>query len=115
MVCEAKNGAVVRKQWIHTYRGAACGGDRAFYEEHFNPYLNFHRPCGVPRAGGQRQGQKQETVPVVCDTLGDFCGNCRDWLATLKLRDDQELEQKARAQTDSKAAKRCKRPRKALH
>ena len=20
----------------------------AFYEEHFNPYLNFHRPCGVP-------------------------------------------------------------------
>ena len=20
----------------------------AFYERHFNPYLNFYRPCGVP-------------------------------------------------------------------
>ena len=21
---------------------------QVFYEEYFNPYLNFHRPCGVP-------------------------------------------------------------------
>jgi hypothetical protein len=23
----------------------------AFYRTHFNPYLNFHRPCGVPEQG----------------------------------------------------------------
>jgi hypothetical protein len=47
---EAKNGAVIRK-----HRGfdhiASRHADRinVFYREHFNPYLNFHRPCGVPR------------------------------------------------------------------
>src|SRR6202035_3546571 len=46
---EAKNGAAVRTHMRYTHipapHAAAIG---AFYEAHFNPYLNFHRPCGVP-------------------------------------------------------------------
>lgn len=48
-LAESKNGAVVRKHMGYLHIGAehaeAIGG---FYEEHFNPYLNFHRPCGQP-------------------------------------------------------------------
>ena len=43
----------------------------AFYEEHFNPYLNFHRPCGVPELVVNAKGKVQESVPVVCDAMGD--------------------------------------------
>lgn len=46
---EAKNGAVVRKHMGYSHIAApeavAIG---ALYQQYFNPYLNFHRPCGVP-------------------------------------------------------------------
>src|ERR1700691_2219421 len=46
---ESKNGAVVRKHMGYGHIAAShAGAIEAFYEEHFNPYLNFHRPCGVP-------------------------------------------------------------------
>jgi hypothetical protein len=40
----------------------------AFYSEHFNPYLNFHRPCGVPEIvtgakGKQRRVYRWYTTP----------------------------------------------------
>ena len=28
-----------------------------FYEEQFNPYLNFHRPCGVPELKTDQRGK----------------------------------------------------------
>src|SRR5271157_1372139 len=47
---EAKNGAVVRKHIGYTHIAAPhAEAVQAFFEEHFNPYLNFHRPCGVPK------------------------------------------------------------------
>ncbi len=65
-----------------------------FYEGYFNPYLNFHRPCGVPelvvnakgktkscsawpavrpgvRVGGQREREDEESVPMVRNALGN--------------------------------------------
>ena len=46
---ETKNGAVIRKHigFGHISSVHAEDFDR-FYRQHFNPYLNFHRPCGVP-------------------------------------------------------------------
>ena len=32
----------------------------AFYERHFNPYLNFHRPCGVPERVVDRKGKEKK-------------------------------------------------------
>src|SRR5436853_1083144 len=46
---ESKNAAVIRKHIGYGY--IASGHATAlmnFYREHLNPYLNFHRPCGVP-------------------------------------------------------------------
>jgi hypothetical protein len=48
-LAEAKNGAVVRKHLGYTHIPAPHAvAIEAFYERYFNPYLNFHRPCGVP-------------------------------------------------------------------
>jgi transposase InsO family protein len=50
---EAKNGAVVRKHLGYGYIGAQHAElISAFYREHLNPYVNFHRPSAVPE---QRQ------------------------------------------------------------
>ena len=46
---ESKNGAVIRKHMGYGYIAAAHAEDiHAFYQRWFNPYLNFHRPCGQP-------------------------------------------------------------------
>ena len=44
---EGKNGSIVRKHmgYMHIPRKHAAPINR-FYKEHFNVYLNFHRPCG---------------------------------------------------------------------
>jgi transposase InsO family protein len=46
---ESKNGAVIRKHMGYSYIAAAHSEDiNRFYQRSFNPYLNFHRPCGQP-------------------------------------------------------------------
>jgi transposase InsO family protein len=57
---ESKNGAVIRKRMGYGYIAAAHSEDiHRFYQRSFNPYLNFHRPCGQPeRIVDQRGKQK---------------------------------------------------------
>ena len=44
---EGKNGAVVRKHIGYGFIAAAHAGPlQKFFTAQFNPYLNFHRPCG---------------------------------------------------------------------
>ncbi|MFZ0589157.1 MAG: hypothetical protein WAM39_01620, partial [Bryobacteraceae bacterium] len=46
---ESKNAAVIRKHMGYGYIAASqATAIMTFYREHLNPYLNFHRPCGVP-------------------------------------------------------------------
>ena len=55
---EAKNGAVIRKHMGYGHiRSAHAEAITEFYREHFNPYLNFHRPCGVPETRLDRKGK----------------------------------------------------------
>jgi hypothetical protein len=57
-LAETKNGAVIRKHM--GFGHIACEhADRinTFYEESFNPYLNFHRPCGVPELTTDQRGK----------------------------------------------------------
>jgi len=44
---ESKNGTVIRKNmgYYHVNQKMTDEVNR-FYEDYFNPYLNFHRPCG---------------------------------------------------------------------
>jgi len=44
---ESKNGAVIRKHMGHAHIAAPHAARiQRFFQQHFNPYLNFHRPCG---------------------------------------------------------------------
>lgn len=46
---ESKNGAVIRKHMGYGYIAQQYAPQiHAFYQRDFNPYLNFHRPCGQP-------------------------------------------------------------------
>ncbi len=55
---EGKNGATVRKQIDYGF----IASDQAealqrFYTAHFNPYLNFHRPCGYAALQAGERGR----------------------------------------------------------
>jgi hypothetical protein len=59
-LAEAKNGAVIRKHMGHWHIAAEhAEAISAFYSEHFNPYLNFHRPCGVPETVAGPKGKQR--------------------------------------------------------
>ena len=59
-LAEAKNGWVIRKHigWGHIASQHAEAFDQ-FYRTHFNSYLNFHRPCGVPELRITAKGQQK--------------------------------------------------------
>jgi transposase InsO family protein len=57
---ESKNGAVIRKHLGYGYIAAEHAPDlHAFYQRHFNPYLNFHRPCGQPERIVDERGKEK--------------------------------------------------------
>jgi transposase InsO family protein len=57
---ETKNGWVIRKHigYGHIASEHAEAFDQ-YYREHFNPYLNFHRPCGVPELKVNAKGKQK--------------------------------------------------------
>jgi transposase InsO family protein len=57
-LAESKNGAVVRKHMGYLHIGSEHAASiQQLYEEHFNPYLNFHRPCGQPELVSSSTGK----------------------------------------------------------
>jgi len=102
---EAKNGAVIRKLigygHIPAEHAEAIG---VFYKEELNPYLNFHRPCGVPETiadakGKQRRIYRWYATPwEILRQLPDLARHLRPDVSVA------ELERKANAQSDTQAA-----------
>jgi len=56
---ETKNGSVIRKNmgWEHVNQ-SMCDPINDYYKTFFNPYLNFHRPCGFPTMHSDDKGKK---------------------------------------------------------
>lgn len=104
-LAETKNGAVVRKHMGYGYIAAGhAAAIEVFYEEHFNPYLNFHRPCGVPERVVNAKGKEKRvyrwyaTPWEILRQLPDLARRLKEGVTI------QMLEQKSRAQTDMAAA-----------
>jgi transposase InsO family protein len=102
---ESKNGAVVRKHMGYTHIAAPhAAAIESFYEEHFNPYLNFHRPCGVPERVVNNKGKEKRvyrwyaTPWEILRQLPGLASHLREGVTL------QQLEQQARRQTDTAAA-----------
>lgn len=104
-LAEAKNGAVIRKHMGYGHIASAhAQAIEAFYEQSFNPYLNFHRPCGVPEARTNARGRQQRiyrwyaTPWEILRQLPDLARHLRPEITVANL------ERMARAQTDTQAA-----------
>jgi transposase InsO family protein len=62
---ETKNGAVVRKNIGYQWLPPSHAGDiDAFYQEWFNPYLNYHRPCGFATVRTDGKGKAKKVYDV---------------------------------------------------
>ena len=110
---EAKNGAVVRKHMGHEHIAAAeAEGINAFYEEHLNGYLNYHRPCGVPEVKTDAKGKRRRfyrwyaTPWEILRQLPERC--LREGVMV------EELEWRAGRQSDTQAAARMQEAKRQL-
>ncbi|MGH7441104.1 MAG: integrase [bacterium] len=104
---EGKNGSVIRKHmgyWHIEQRHAPLIND--FYQEHFNVYLNFHRPCGFATVTVDEKGRrhrKYETYQTPYECLKSLPK------ATKRLRPGvsfKALDELAAGQSDNESAKR---------
>lgn len=112
---EAKNGAVIRKHMGYGHiRSEHAEAIEAFYAEHFNPYLNFHRPCGVPELktsakGKQRRVYRWYATPwEILRQLPDLARHLRPEITFA------ELERMARAESDTQAARKMQEAKRKL-
>jgi transposase InsO family protein len=103
---EAKNGAVIRKLigWGHIASQHAEAVDH-FHRQFLNPYLNFHRPCGIPEIIQTAQG-KRKRIYRRWATPGEILAerpSCEDFLRSgLSVA---ELHRRAATQSDTDAAR----------
>jgi transposase InsO family protein len=57
---EGKNGAIIRKHLGYGHiAGEHADQIQRFYTAHFNPYLNFHRPCGFAQIECDDRGRRR--------------------------------------------------------
>jgi transposase InsO family protein len=57
---ETKNGAIIRKHIGYGHIGAQhAEAMNGFHRDHLNPYLNFHRPCAVPKVLTAANGKRR--------------------------------------------------------
>ena len=114
-LAESKNGAIVRKHMGYTHIGTAHAQAIAdFYQEHFNPYLNFHRPCGVPELEVNAKG-KEKRVYRWYATPWEILRQLPDVASHLKADVTiAELDQQARAKSDTQAAEQMQAAKRKL-
>ena len=106
---EAKNGAVIRKHLGFGHIAAPHAGlvDQ-FHRQHLNPYVNFHRPCAVPKVVVACNGKRSRVYTrwatpfellleapdagrclrsgVTLDTLREFAARQSDTEAALEMQ-----------------------------
>ena len=77
----------------------------AFYEKYFNPYVNFHRPSGVPEEVANAKGKIRRVYrwyATPWEILRQLPGLAGHLKGDVTIAD---LEEQARAQTDTAAAR----------
>jgi transposase InsO family protein len=102
---ESKNGAVIRKHIGYGHIASAhAQAFQDFYREHFNPYLNFHRPCGVPQVVVSKSGKTKRrytwyaTPWEILRQIPDLARSLRPGITAA------QLNQQAQARSDLQAA-----------
>ena len=85
-----------------------------FYEEHFNEYLNYHRPCGVPERVISDKGKEKRiyrwyaTPWEILRQLPDLARHLKEEVTV------EKLEAQARAMSDTMAAEEMQKAKRKL-
>lgn len=112
---EAKNGAVIRKHMGFGYIGAEhAEAINEFYRRQFNPYLNFHRPCGVPEERSDAKGKTRKVYrwyATPWEILRQMPEVGRYLKAEVTIA---ELDEVARAESDTACARKMQRAKQKL-
>jgi hypothetical protein len=106
---EGKNGAVVRKQIGYGPIGAEhAEAIQKFYTAYFNPYLNFHRPCGYATIVTSPRGKRKRTYRHKdYRTPYEKLTSLKEWTEYLKEGITAGmLKQQAEALSDTESARR---------
>jgi len=114
-LAEAKNGAVIRKHMGYGHIASAHAETiNAFYSDYFNPYLNFHRPCGQAEIVEGEKGKRRRvyrwyaTPWEVLRQLPGIAGYLKPDITI------DALNAVARAETDHAAARRMQEAKRKL-
>jgi transposase InsO family protein len=112
---ESKNGAVIRKHMGHTHIAAPHAARiQRFYQQHFNLYLNFHRPCGQPELETDAKG-KQKRVYRRYQTPWETFQKLSQAAHYLKPGQTlKALQRIANAESDTAAARRMQQAKQKL-
>ena len=107
---ESKNGAVIRKHMGYGFIAQIhAPAIHEFYRRSFNPYLNFHRPCGLPDLitganGKEKYVYRRYATPW--EVLRELTSALPDGQSYLKPGVRIEvLDQFAQAQSDTESAR----------
>jgi transposase InsO family protein len=105
---EGKNGSVVRKHLGYgIFQNPSIRPINDFYREHFNPYLNYHRPCGFATVLTDERGRRRRSYPVDgYRTPYEQFKSLDGWTVYLKPGvTEASLDRVANRQSDTDAAK----------
>ncbi len=112
---EAKNGAIIRKHMGHWHIAAEhADAISEFYRKHLIPYLNFHRPCGVPEIVEGAKGRRKRvyrwyaTPWQILRQLPDVARHLRPELTIAAL------DQLASTHSDTEAARKMQQAKREL-
>lgn len=110
---ESKNGAVIRKHIGYGYIDSGhANAMLLFYRQHFNPYLNFHRPCGVPETitdgkGKQRRVYRRYATPwELLQEVPQFATHLKPDVSAAQLQRQAEACSDTQAACQMQEAKR---------
>jgi transposase InsO family protein len=112
---ETKNGAVIRKHLGFGHIGVQhTAAVDAFHRAHLNPYVNFHRPCAVPKVVTQPNGKRRRVYlrwATPFELFQEVPHSERLLRADVSLT---ELQQFAARQSDTEAALDMQRAKRRL-
>src|ERR1041385_4871490 len=109
---EGKNGAVVRKQIGYgPIASQHAEAFQQFYTAYFNPYLNFHRPCGYATVATNARGKhKRRYRHQAYHTPHEKLQSLPNWEKCLKAGITPALlERQGAARSDTEAARRMQK------
>lgn len=116
-LAETKNGAVIRKHLGYTHIAQTWAPRlNDFHREHFNPYINFHRPCFFPTVetdakGKQRRRYRYEDMTTPYEKLKSLPNAARYLKPGITFED---LDALANQISDNEAAEKLQRAKREL-